>query len=518
MENFDQKTILHYRLRKQIGKGGMGIVYKADDLSLERVIAIKVLSPDAVGDAVSRERFLQEAKAAAKLSHPNITTIYSIEEVDNMIFIVMEYVEGQTLFDIMKDRRLGLDEILDIALQLAEGLQEAHQKNIIHRDVKPDNIMIAKSGILKIMDFGLAKIRGHSRLTQDDFSMGTIDYMSPEQISRESEVEQRSDIFSFGILLYEMLAGEPPFKGSHDWAVLYAILNNPPEPLPDSHFKIPLLLRKLDEKCLQKEPNQRYQTVAEIIQDLKQIQKMAEIKPEKAPVKSLNKKLSFGLAALLLTISAVIFYFFKPSFLLSPHELNYKAVQLILAGNSAAAQKHLFLALKKDSTFSTAWSNLGLAYLYQTKFDSALKCARTAIRIDPGNIGAYFILARTHEQIEDFEAAIQIYLRAIQQDSSVIQAYNEAAYLFIHLGQAEEAIKLLNLGLKKSSNSLDDAYTYKNLGKAYLVKNQSEEAIRYLQKSLAIDSTFVETQTLLRRAMLNNVSSHTERLEDYSAK
>lgn len=513
------KKIAHYAIIKRLGKGGMGIVYKANDEKLERLVAIKVLAPEAVGDETSRERFLREAKAAAKLNHPNITTIYSIDEVEDTIFIVMEYVSGKTLGEVMDSRKLELSEILHLAIQIGEGLAEAHQKHVIHRDVKPDNIMISPAGQIKIMDFGLAKMKGQSRLTQDDFSMGTIDYISPEQISRDREVDQRSDIFSLGVLLYEMVSGHLPFKGEHDWAILYAILNHDPLPLDSRKLQIPPALVKLIHKCLKKEPDFRFQTVAEIIDALKKIQTRLEI--QKGASKSFRPKILtrkrlfavFSLAGIFLLASGIGFY---SIFFPTANDFNSEAVEHILQGEIPQARQRLELALAKDSTFSSAWSNLGLVYLYQAKFDSSIQFSQQALEYDAQNMGAYFTLARAHEQKNQFSQAVQIYLQAIAQDSSAAQAYNEAAYLLVKLGDVTSAIDLLDKCLEQVPSSQYHAYTYKNLGKAYLLKRDFAMAVQYINMSLALDSTLTEAQVLLQEAMEHKQMAHQQ--EIYTSK
>ncbi len=502
MAHANPEKIAHYQILQQLGKGGMGIVYQANDEKLERLVAIKVLAPETVGDEISRKRFLREARAAAKLNHPNITTIHSIDEVDNKIFIVMEYVAGKTLGEVMDSRSLNLSEILTCAIQIAEGLGEAHQKNVIHRDVKPDNIMISQSGQIKIMDFGLAKMRGQSRLTQDDFSMGTIDYISPEQISREREIDPRSDIFSFGVLLYEMVSGNLPFKGEHDWAILYSILNHDPIPLDARKLQIPPALVKVINKCLKKEPDYRFQTVSDIIEALTKInvKLMSVEKPRHLFTR--KQRLAGVVFTSIFLIAASIWLY--SNFVTTPNEYNSNAVEYILKGDIQQARYCLQQALEKDSTFSSAWSNLGLVCLYQAEFDSSIYFARRALLYDSRNIGAYFTLARAYEQKNEIDQAIQIYLSAIEQDSTIAQAYNEAAYLLVQRGDIQSAVRLLDNCLERVPNSLYHAYTYKNLGKAYLVKQDFEMAVQYINMSLALDSTLTEAQVLLEEAMQRN--------------
>ena len=195
------KTILHYKIIEKLGEGGMGVVYIAEDTKLERKVAIKFLPRHIAGNSDECKRFEIEAKAAAALNHANISHIYAIEEVDEEIFIVMEYIGGEELKEKISNGPIELDEAIDIAIQIAEGLQAAHEKSIVHRDIKSSNIMISKDGKIKIMDFGLAKIRGGVQLTKEHSTLGTVAYMSPEQ-ARGEYVDHRSDIWSFGVVFF----------------------------------------------------------------------------------------------------------------------------------------------------------------------------------------------------------------------------------------------------------------------------------------------------------------------------
>ncbi len=267
------QTISHYKILEKLGEGGMGIVYKAQDTKLNRTVALKFLPEHIASSEKDAARFMQEAQAAASLNHPNICTIHGIEESDGKNFIVMEFVNGQTLREkspIGADQRsaLQLKQALDIGIQIAEGLAAAHEKGVVHRDIKPENIMIRKDGIVQIMDFGLAKLRGASRLTKEGSTVGTAGYMSPEQVQGQ-ETDHRSDIFALGVLLYEMLTGQIPFKGVHETAIAYEIVNVDSPPMSSIR---PEILSELDTivlECLEKDPNERAQSAKQVAIDLK---------------------------------------------------------------------------------------------------------------------------------------------------------------------------------------------------------------------------------------------------------
>jgi len=271
------KTISHYKVIEEIGRGGMGEVYLAEDLKLERKVAIKFLPQHLTEDKENVERFEREAKAAASLNHHNIVTIYEIADIDDpasagkQTFIVMEYVQGQTLRELLiENLKLKIEDSLDIIFQLCSGLSEAHQADIVHRDIKPENILIDKKGKVKILDFGLAKLKGVSNLTKDSSTLGTIRYMSPEQV-RGEEIDHRSDIWSVAVIFYELLTGQAPFTGDYDQAVLYSILNDNPDPLFSGKDPKKGQLEPIINKALSKEPAKRYQTIEQFHQTLKNI-------------------------------------------------------------------------------------------------------------------------------------------------------------------------------------------------------------------------------------------------------
>ena len=269
------KTILHYEILEQIGEGGMGTVYKAQDTKLDRFVALKFLPSQLATTEEEKARFVQEAKAASALNHPNVCTIHDIQEFEKQLFIVMEYIDGVTLRD--KKEQLSEKRILDIGVQAAEGLAAAHEKGIVHRDIKPENIMIRKDGIVQIMDFGLAKLytdSNVSRLTKAGTTMGTMGYMSPEQV-QGLDVDHRTDIFSLGVVLYELFAGESPFKGMHETAIMYEIVNVEAPPIATVKQNIDPQLDGLILECLEKDRDERCQSAKELAKNLRKIKRVS---------------------------------------------------------------------------------------------------------------------------------------------------------------------------------------------------------------------------------------------------
>ena len=260
-----------YKIVKELGRGGMGVVYKTQDTKLKREVALKSLAPQLMGDE-TKVRFVREAQAAAALNHPNICTVYEIDESKGKSFIAMEYIEGQTLKEKTTMRPLNLNEALDIAIQIADGLRHAHDKGIVHRDIKSSNIMIKKNGQAKVMDFGLAKLVGSTMVTREGTTLGTIAYMSPEQ-AQGKEVDQRSDIWSLGVVLYELVSGQLPFLGEHDQAVIYSIINDEPLPITSLRSGVPLEFERIIHKCLEKDSDFRYQNTIDLQADLKRMKR-----------------------------------------------------------------------------------------------------------------------------------------------------------------------------------------------------------------------------------------------------
>lgn len=257
-----------YRIIEEIGRGGMGVVYKAEDVKLKRMVALKLLPPQLSGSAELKERFLLEARAAAALTHTNICVIHEVGDSEERPYIAMEYVEGQTLRDKIKSGALITDEALEIAIQIAEGLDEAHGKGVIHRDIKSANIMVTDKGQAKIMDFGLAKVKEGPLLTREGTALGTVAYMSPEQ-ARGEEVDHRSDIWSLGVVMYEMLSGVLPFKGEREASILYAVVYDDPKPLRALKPDVPLELQQIIDRCLKKRPEARHASASELLKELK---------------------------------------------------------------------------------------------------------------------------------------------------------------------------------------------------------------------------------------------------------
>ena len=302
------KIVSHFKIISKLGEGGMGEVYIAEDTKLQRIVALKFLPPELTRDEQAQKRFVHEARTASALDHPNIGTIYEIGESDGKFFIVMAYYEGETLKDKIESSRDGLsvEVAIDITIQIAQGLTRAHSKDIIHRDIKPANILMTKEGEIKIIDFGLAKLKGHTMLTKTGTTMGTVAYMSPEQ-TMGGVVDQRSDIWSLGVMLFEMLTGEQPFKGDYEQAIVYSIMNEQPEFITKIRNEVPMQMEKILEKALVKNPDKRFQSMEEMIEELNiAAEEIKEGRSRKTSLFKLGRKQrKFAYQALVVIIIAI---------------------------------------------------------------------------------------------------------------------------------------------------------------------------------------------------------------------
>ncbi len=334
------KTISHYKIIDKLGEGGMGVVYLAEDIKLKRKVALKFLSPHFTMDEQAKVRFIHEAQTASALQHENICTIHEINETDemlkspvNQLYICMDYYVGETLRDKLKKGPMEKNEAIDLIIQIAEGLSAAHNKGIIHRDIKPANIFITNGGIVKILDFGLAKSVSKDTITRIGKTMGTIAYMSPEQ-TKGTNVDYRTDIWSLAVMLYEMLSGKLPFAGEYEQAILYSIINEDPEPLKN----IPDELDKIITKCLAKEPDNRYSLDSELLTNLVEVrygdQAEGNFRNRKSLFKQISSKKNFhrsivqiGIAFLVLIV--VLLYLTKEN------------INIWSVFNSLPAEKHL---------------------------------------------------------------------------------------------------------------------------------------------------------------------------------
>jgi TolB-like protein len=348
------RTISHYKILEKLGEGGMGVVYKAEDLKLTRIVALKFLPPQMAATEEDEARFLREARAISALNHPNIATIHDVDEADGQRFLVLEYIPGGSLKSRLnqlkvEDREFPISQVIACGIQAAEALAHAHRHQIIHRDVKTDNLMLTEDGTVKLTDFGLAKPRGSTRLTKTGTTAGTAPYMSPEQL-RGEEIDERSDIFSVGVVLYELATSRLPFSGDFEAALSYSILNEEPAPVSSLRKNAPPPLEQVIKRCLEKEKAKRYQTAVEVANALREIQPG---EPAAVSVKKRRRKVAVGIGVGVIGVAAILlsYLLFWPA---KPGGTSGKSVAVLPFVNMSSDKEDEYLSDGLTEELSTA--------------------------------------------------------------------------------------------------------------------------------------------------------------------
>jgi eukaryotic-like serine/threonine-protein kinase len=534
------KTILHYKIIEKLGEGGMGVVYLAEDTNLERKVAIKFLPHHISDNSDERKRFEIEAKAAAALNHPNISTIHAIEEADDELFIVMEYIEGDELKEKLKSGPLTIEESINIANQIGEGLQSAHEKTITHRDIKSSNIMITKDGKVKIMDFGLAKVGKGMQLTKEQSTLGTAAYMSPEQ-ARGDVVDHRTDIWSFGVVLYEMLIGQVPFKGDYEQAVIYSILNIEPE-YPEN---LDPYLVSILKKMISKKVEIRYRNLDELLYELESIKSGKNVSGE------LKQKLSIavlpfsdlsphkdqeyfcdGMAEEILNIVSKIeslqvpsrissFQFRNNNFDLSKIQEKLK-VNYFLEGSVRKSGDRIrvtvqLIDVKNDAQIWSDRYDRKLEDVFEVQDDitekvvTSLKGVLTPdekqkIQRPETSIEAYeyFLKGRQLLNQVDFAAARETFKTAIEKDPQYAAAHAGLANTFSHIfewfGRNKEDLKAAETHSKKALELAENhSESHTALGFALSTGGNYEMAEKEFLRAIELDSNSYDAHYLFAR-------------------
>ena len=518
------KTISHYKILEKLGEGGMGVVYKAQDTKLKRTIALKFLAPQALGSEEERTRFVAEAQSAAALNHPHIATIYEIDEVGGETFIAMEYVDGKSLKEKIESGHLKLNEALDIVIQIAEGLREAHERGIVHRDIKPGNIMVTSKGQAKIMDFGLAKLSGRTTLTKTDTTMGTVAYMSPEQ-ARGVVVDHRTDIWSLGVVLYELLTGQLPFGGEYETAILYSIMNEEPVPATQINTAITAELEGVISRALQKKVDSRYPSMKEMLDDLKQIRRRLDsgaqrpigVTEERLQRMPLRKKILI-LTPILFATLLIFALVLLPSFW---DEITPVSVAVLDFENHT-----------HDPAFSGVLAELLLIDLAQSPHVKILTKERMRdlqhqLGIETINDSTGFILSRLAQIHTLVSPQILQIGKTFRINASVYDVVTKDLLFAKHVqgkgqdaifGMIDELAKEIKAGLKViprgdaghyrrlselTTNSME-AYKLYTLARSLHIGGDPQKSIPLVEQAVALDSTFVEAFRALA-VLYNNI-------------
>lgn len=527
------KAISHYKILEKLGEGGMGVVYKAQDTKLDRIVALKFLPKHLLCDQEAKTRFVHEAKAASALNHTNIATIYEIDEVEDLCFISMEYIEGRSIKELLKEKTLSLKEIVDIAIQIAEGLNVAHKRGIVHRDIKSENMMLTNEGLAKIMDFGLAKLKGTPPLATTGSMAGTTAYMSPEQ-AQGAEVDPRSDIFSFGVVLYEMLTGQLPFKGEHEAAIRYSIINEEPPAVTQINTALPAEVEGVINKALQKQPENRYSSMPEMLDDLKQVRLGLDSGAQR-PIGGTIKRLQRVLLRKTITIPATILF------------VTLVIFALVLLPSFRADITPISVAVldfenhTRDSTFAGILAELLIIGLAQSPHVKILSKERMRdlqhqLGIETINDSTGFILSRRAQiQTLILPKILQIGERFRINASVYDVATKDLLFAREVEGEGQDAIfdmidelsKKIKAELKViprgdedhyprlselTTNSME-AYKLYALGRSLYPGGDPLKSIPFVEQAVAFDSTFIDAFRALavlysntgdsRRALLN---------------
>ena len=501
-------------------------MYLAEDLKLKRKIALKFLPAHLTADKEAAERFEREAQAAAALNHPNIVTIYEIAEHDNQTFIAMEYVDGQSLREKMDGKQMPVDEVIDIATQLCEGLDKAHKAGIVHRDIKPENILIDSDGRVKILDFGLAKLKGASKLTKEQSTVGTVFYMSPEQ-SQGMGIDQRTDLWSLGVILYEMLIGEMPFKGDYEQAVVYSILNEKQEPLTLLREGVPVELERIVNKALVKNTNERYQHVHEILNDLKNLDKTSVISGDVASIREAEKKSAIKwftrivFPVGILTILAAALFIFAPSLFDDEEISNPTPIAVISFENQTGdpsfdylqkAIPNLLITSLEQSKYLrvTTWERMYDLIKQQGKSDVGIidrDLGFELCRMDDVNTIVLGSFIKAGDQFATDVKVLDVESKRIlksvsargQGVGSILESQIDELSREISkgVGLSDHKMAMTQKPIAEVTTSSMQAYNYFLRGREEFEKGYIKDAQQFLNRAINIDSTFATAYSYL---------------------
>ncbi len=510
--------VSHYRIIEKIGAGGMGDVYLAEDTELDRKVALKFLPPHLCQDEDCRKRFKREAQAVAKLNHPNIVTIHEVAEHSGRPFFAMELVEGQSLSELARGKELGVDRIIELAIQICDGLSAAHDKKVFHRDIKPSNIVIDAYGRPKILDFGLAAIQGGEHLTKTGSTLGTVRYMSPEHIQGQG-VDHRSDLFSLGVVLYELISGRTPFEKDNDAATLKAITLENPEPLARYKSDIPDELQRTVSKLLEKDPTLRYQHADGALSDLKRLITPTQSSIIIAPTK--KNSWPFAITGLVIVAALVVggikFWPADNSAQMNPATQERKMLAVLPFENLGDPEDEYFADGITDEITSRLAKLKGLGVISRT---SAMryKGASKSLREIGSELGVDYILEGTIrwdkagevDRIRITPQLIEVsedrHLWADNYERSLTQVFVIQSDI---AAQIAEALHVTLLGSEQSAISSwptenMKAYDYYLKGRDFVNRDESElRAEEMFEKAIELDSSFA-----LAYADLSHLHSH----------
>ena len=489
----------------------MGVVYKAQDTKLDRIVALKFLPKHLLCDQEAKTRFVHEAKAASALTHPNIATIHEIDEAEGECFICMEYIEGKSLKELIKEREIegwDMGKVIDVGIQITEGLSKAHQKGIVHRDIKSDNIILTDEGLVKIMDFGLAKLKGVSQLTKPGTTLGTVQYMSPEQ-AQGQEADHRSDIFSFGVVLYEMITGQLPFKGEHEAAIIYSIINETPEPLARYKANVPEGLQRIADKALKKDQSTRYQSAADMAADLKGLLRQTTTAASETPQKKRIRPRSIayiGIAVLIVVAGYAIWSRFLAPSGPEPASTERKSIAVLPFKNMAPDPENEWFSDGITEDIITHLSKIGDLKVISRTSTMLYKDSKKSLReigkeldvatILEGSVRRADNRVRIVSQLVDARTDEHIWAETYDRDlSDIFAIQSDVAFQIARALKATLSPEEKERIEQTPTDNLE-AYDYFLQGREYAFrsseKSDQEIAIELYEKAVSADPNFAE--------------------------
>jgi serine/threonine protein kinase/Tfp pilus assembly protein PilF len=514
------KTITHYHIIEKLGEGGMGVVYKARDKKLERLVALKFLSKEFTLDSDAKTRLIREAKTTARLNHINICTIYEIDEVEDQFFIAMEYVKGKSLKEKFGNQKLSANETIQIITQIIAGLSHAHKQGIVHRDIKPSNILITDEGVVKILDFGIAKLKGQTQFTQAGKLLGTINYISPEQAGGD-KVDQRTDIWSTGVLFYQLLTGKLPFQGDYDQVLIYSILHEPPISLSSVLPEIPEEIEQIIEKALQKDLQDRYQTINEMEYDIGKVTGENLNTGSKRNIGIKNRLKKYAIPPAILALLLIIFFLLRPLIINKPDLENPIRIAVISFENQTGSDTYDYL---QDAIPNLLITSLEQSpYLHVTTWermhDLLRQTGQQDIRIIDKDLGyqlcrmdgVNLIVLGSYVKAGDiFATDIKVYdvtsnklIASVSSKgegiSSILQHQIDdlSKEISKSIGFSEEIIASSQVDMAKVTTSSMEAYRNFLEGAKKFNKQYYNEAAVYFENAIELDSTFASAHLLL---------------------
>jgi tetratricopeptide (TPR) repeat protein len=483
----DLKKIAGYEIIGILGEGGMGIVYRARDASLDRDVAVKVIRPAALGEQAA-ERFIREAKACSRIAHPNIVTVYAAGEDGGIAYFAMELLRGETMRAVIERGPVPWETAVRWTAGILDALSRLHAEGIVHRDLKPENIIITEDGTAKLTDFGIARIGTSETITVDGATLGTVRYMSPEQVHGK-KVDSRSDLFSMGSLLYELLSGEPAFQGDHPLAAMYSITSEAPRPLEELAPGVPPELLAIASRALEKDIEARYPDAGAFRDALLDTLKPKDEAPPKRPAARSAKWMALRIALPIVLVAAAAAVSLQ---LVS--QARERGNRSAAAGHNQAAQEYerngdigraeteYRNAIIADPRWEIPWNNLAMIAIGKGSATEADSLLKKAISLKPGYAAALYNLGTVRWDLRDSTGAEAAYRAAIRSDSSLVEAYNNLGALLLSLGRPKEAATILGLGLEKDrqmpSVRAMRGFLLKNRGKAASMLGDDDEAVR----------------------------------------